>query len=53
MMILEKTEVLFINEDIPQLYTKGIKLIEPNLSNKEQLKPNSSLFYLEYSAVAW
>ena len=27
--------------------------MEPNLSNEKQLKLNSSLFYLEYSAVAW
>ena len=27
--------------------------MEPNLSNENQLKPKGSLFYLEYSAIAW
>jgi hypothetical protein len=49
---LEKTEVPFIAEGIPQLYTNKEKEIEPNLSNKNQLKPKGSLFYLEYGAIA-
>jgi hypothetical protein len=38
MMILEKTEVPFINEGFPQLYIKGMKLIELNLSTENELK---------------